>query len=133
MKEIKLYLASDFATLLQEWDEVKPFKILNVDEKTDLWEGAINLNNKFYYVCCSQGNNYQLRELEQFKIDEKETFDENEIKCPICGYEDVDSWEYDNESGEKECVGCGALLEWSREVIVTYSAEIKQVVQPLKL
>ena len=64
--------------------------------------------------------------------EEEENWDTSEIKCPICGYEESDSWEYDSDQGEIKCGGCGATLEWSREVEVSYSTEVKKSVQPIK-
>ena len=132
MKKIELYLADDFKDIFTEWDEVKVYKTLSVADDVELWNRAINLEGKFYSICCSQGNKYQIRELEQFNLEEDENWDKSEITCPICGYEESDSWEYDSDYGELECGGCGAALEWSREVEVSYSAEVKKSLQPIK-
>ena len=106
---------------------------MHVADDIELWDRAINLDGKFYSVCCSQGNKYKIREIEQFDIEKEENWDTSEIKCPICGYEESDSWEYDADCGEIECGGCGATLEWSRDVCVSYSTEVKKVVEPLSL
>ena len=132
MRKIELYLDNDFKNIMQEWNEVEVFKVLSVDDNVDLWNRAISLDGKFYTVCGSQGNKYRVRELEQFNIEEDNTYDEEDIKCPICGYEVGDSFEISEESGEYECSGCGAILEWSREVTVSYSAEVKKAVEPLR-
>ena len=110
MKKIELYLADDFKDIFTEWDEVKVYKILSVADDVELWDRAISLDGKFYSVCCSEGNKYKIRELERYDIEEKENWDTSEIKCG----------------------GCGATLEWSREVEVSYSAEVKKSVQPIK-
>lgn len=133
MKQIKLYLSDDFKDILQDWEEVKPFKILSVADDIDLWESAISLGNKIYGVASSQGDSYKIYELPNFNIEEDTTYGEDEIKCPICGNEISDSWEYEGEDGEEICPGCGATLEWTREVEVTYSTSVKKVVKPLKL
>ena len=130
MKKIELYLAEDFKDIFAEWDEVKVYKILSVADDVNLWGRAISLDGKFYSVCCSQGNKYKIRELEQFDIEEEKNWDTSEIKCPICGYKEIGSWEYDSDYGEIDCEGCGATLEWSRKV--SYSAEVKKSVQPIK-
>lgn len=127
MKKIELYLDDDFKDIFQDWDEVKVYKTLSVADDIDLWGRAINLEGKFYSVCCSQGNKYAIQELEQFNIEEDNTYDEEDIKCPVCGYEVGDSWEISEDNGEHECSGCGAILEWSREVTVSYSAEVKKL------
>ena len=132
MKKIELYLTDDFKDVFTEWDEVKAYKILSVADDVELWDRVISLDDKFYSVCCSQGNKYKIRELEQFDIEEEKNWDTSEIKCPICGYEEIDSWEYDSNYGEIKCGGCGSTLEWSREIEVLYSTEVKKSVQPIK-
>lgn len=133
MKIIELYLANDFKDIFTEWDEVEVYKTLSIDDDVELWDRAINLDGKFYSICRSQGNKYQIRELKQFNLEESENWNKREITCPICGYEFSDSWEYGSDYGEDECGGCGATFEWSREVEVSYSAEVKKSVQPIKL
>ena len=132
MKRIELYLANDFKDIFTEWDEVEVYKTLSIDDDVELWDRAINLEGKFYSVCRSQGDKYQIRELKHFNPEEKENWNKSEITCPICGYEISDSWESGSDYGEDECGGCGATLEWSREVEVSYSAEVKKSVQPIK-
>ncbi|WP_251861951.1 hypothetical protein [Clostridium sp. Marseille-Q2269] len=49
-----------------------------------------------------------------------------EITCPFCGYEYVDSWDYENNEedlGLMECPECEKLFYASREIEVTYSTE----------
>lgn len=132
MKKIELYLDDDFEDIFTKWDEVKIYKTLHVADDVELWGSAINVDGKFYSICCSQGDKYAIQELKQFNLEENKNYGENEIKCPICGYETSDSWEYDDDDGELECGGCGATLEWSREIEVSYSAQVKESVQPIK-
>lgn len=133
MKKIELYLDEDFKDILTEWDEVEIYKTLYVADDVNLWDRAIKLDGKFYSVCCSQGNKYKIIELEQFNPEEDSNWGKDEITCPICGYEVSESWEYDSDCGDCECGGCGATLEWSREVEVSYSAEVKRALEPIKL
>ena len=133
MKKIELYLNEDFKDIFIEWDEVKVYKTLAVADDVELWDRAIELDGKFYSICCSQGNKYKIRELERFDIEEEKNWDTSDITCPICKSEFGDSWEYDSDEGERECEGCGATLEWYRDVCVSYSAKVKKVVEPLSL
>jgi len=55
---------------------------------------------------------------------------ENNIKCPHCGYEDIDSWEYDDDCGKNECGSCGKAFEYMRNVDVTYSTYILTCEKP---
>lgn len=133
MKQIKLYLRDDFNNCLQDWKEIKPFKTLSVADDIELWDKALVLDDKYYTVCMSEGNNYKIDELPNFDLSEEETSLESEIKCPICGYEVSDSWEYSDDEGELVCDGCGATLEWGREVEVTYSTKVTEKTEPIKL
>lgn len=132
MKKIELYLADDFKNIFTKWDEVEVYRTLSVADDVELWNRVINLEGKFYSICCSQGNKYEIRELEKFNLEENDNWNKSEITCPICGYEFSDSWEYDLDRGEDTCEGCGATLQWSREVEVSYSTEVKKSVQPIK-
>lgn len=133
MKKIELYLYEDFKDVFTEWDEVEVYRTLSIADDVDLWNRAINLDGKFYSVCTSQGNKYKIAELEQFNPKEDSNWGKDEITCPICGYEVGDSWEFDSDCGEYECKGCGAVLEWNRDIEVSYSVEVKKSQQPLKL
>lgn len=133
MKKIELYLDEDFKDIFTKWDEVEVYKTLYVADDVELWDRAIKVDGKFYSVCCSQGDKYKITELKQFNLEEESNWGKDEITCPICGYEVGDSWEYDSDEGDCECGGCGATLEWSREVEVSYSAEVKKALEPLKL
>lgn len=133
MKKIELYLDEDFKDIFTEWDEVEVYKTLYVADDVELWDRAINLNGKFYSVRCSQGDKYKITELKQFNLEEESNWGKDEITCPICGYEVGDSWEYDSDEGDCECGGCGATLEWSREVEVSYSAGVKKALEPINL
>ncbi|HDK7182970.1 TPA: hypothetical protein PTV74_002117 [Clostridium botulinum] len=58
---------------------------------------------------------------EEKEIDHEYT---NEIVCPFCGYEFIDSWEYgdgEEDLGLIECNECGKSFYANREVLVTYS------------
>jgi hypothetical protein len=48
----------------------------------------------------------------------------DEIVCPHCGYEHLDSWEYSDE-GETECGDCCKPFSFCRNVAISYSTEAK--------
>lgn len=49
------------------------------------------------------------------------------IKCPYCGYEEQDSWEYQGDSGEIECPECYKEFFYERILTVDYrTIEIKR-------
>ncbi len=133
MKQIKLYSRDNFKDWETKWEDVKPFKIVSVSDDIELWDRAIKINDTYYRICVQQGNNYQVKEILNFNLNKSDTWGEQEIKCPICGYEMSDSWEYEDDEGEEICGGCGATLEWKRDVEVTYSTEVKERVEPIIL
>lgn len=50
-----------------------------------------------------------------------EHLNEENIKCPYCGFEDYDSWEFDQDKGTTECGDCGEEFNVTRDIEVTYS------------
>ena len=58
---------------------------------------------------------------------------EVEDDVDLWGKEVGDSWEFQEDSGERECSGCGSAIEWERDISVTYSATVKEIVKPIKL
>lgn len=44
----------------------------------------------------------------------------DEIVCPNCGYEYIDSWEF-FEFGVEECPECNATYEYYENMSITYS------------
>lgn len=48
---------------------------------------------------------------------------QEEITCPWCGYEDPDSWEFDDDYDDKyECPSCGKPFVLEKLVEVTYTS-----------
>lgn len=46
----------------------------------------------------------------------------DEVVCPYCGTEFLDSWEYEDE-GEEYCEECNKEFAFQRNVIVGYSSQ----------
>jgi hypothetical protein len=64
---------------------------------------------------------------EQIHIDQEpnNTDYEKNITCPVCGYEDQDSWEHGDDSSESyDCGRCGAVLSYQREITIEYSISV---------
>ncbi len=55
------------------------------------------------------------------------TYNADNIKCPKCGHVFRDSYEFDGDDGEVECVECDAVISYSRNISVSYSATVKEV------
>ena len=132
MREIELYLYEKSNYLLTDWEDMRIFKILSIPEDIDLWENIIDLDGKLYAIYWQQGNKYQIRELEKFDVEERENWGEEEITCPVCGFEFSDSWEFE-DCGEITCGACGSELEWNRMVEVSYSTVVTKINEPIKL
>lgn len=83
---------------------------------------VIHLNDVFYIVACLHENQVGVRKF--FPLEDDKLFNKNQLVCPLCGYEDNDSWELDDE-GTNDCANCGAELKYKRQVEVTYNIELK--------
>lgn len=85
------------------------------------------------YVCCAESVRDKIMHVRPINVTNTTLTEyEDEVKCPYCGFEDGDSWELDEE-GETDCGNCGAKLAYSRTVEVTYSAELKEKPETIKL
>jgi len=49
---------------------------------------------------------------------------EQNIICPCCGHENIDSWECGDSDDNHQCGQCGATLETERIVTVEYSSKL---------
>lgn len=108
-----------------DWDRSPITKIIEVEDEVDIWETPIMIDGEFYSVCCSEGNCYKLRKMKYYKIDEEdytETDYEEEITCPVCGYRQSDSWEYEDDNNDHICSACGSEYESYKHVEVSYSS-----------
>lgn len=51
----------------------------------------------------------------------------DEIKCPYCGYEDIDSWEMtEEEQDDFECANCEKVFNVVRHLTIQYSSKPKE-------
>lgn len=55
-----------------------------------------------------------------FKGEEQEYT--SNCKCPYCGYEDIDSFELQDEEDNYKCSRCGGIYNYSRIVTIEYSS-----------
>ena len=56
----------------------------------------------------------------------EDTYNDEGIECPKCGYVCRESYEFDGDDGECECERCDAPLIYSRNISVSYSAKLKE-------
>lgn len=132
MKEAKIYLDEKIINkdnFMTDWGNSPVFKTIMIEDNENLWDNAIKINDDFYSVCCSQGQNYAVYKLDFYDSDEDlellVDYNEDNLRCPVCGYEESDCWEYSSDSeDEHECQGCGSILSWEREYTVTYETKV---------
>ena len=129
----KVFLNNDAYLNIIEKDidvETYPYPLLfETDEEADFSQPVYEFRGKYYTArACNPKEGYIIVkdcEYEPEVIEDDETFMESEITCPVCGYKERDSWEYD-DSGDFVCPTCGSVSEYQREVEVTYTATLKE-------
>ena len=140
MKEIKLYLSKDLKGdfLETDWENSPLLRTVSIKDDEDIWNTPLHINDKFYNATMAYQNNYAIQELEYYKADEDiedlEEINEDNIKCPICGYEESDCNEYSNDSEDKHiCEGCGSELSWEREYSVDYIVKVNKIKEVIEI
>lgn len=106
--------------------EFKPNIICEIIPIDCFPDGLVHIQGKLAR-CCSFDlrNDFLTIEYVNNLIDEDEIFQHNEIKCPYCGIEKSDSWEY-SDDGSEICDTCGSEYEYERIVDVSYTTTIKK-------
>ncbi len=89
---------------------------------------VIKLKNKYYRIGLIDVKNEYcgVRKCKKFDITNEETSFKHLLTCPICGFEDNDSFELSDNDDEYQCA-CGAVLEIERDYEITYSAKVVQL------
>lgn len=65
-------------------------------------------------------------EFQEIFVEDEEAEEQNytdDIVCPYCGHTEGDSWECSDEEDEHECVNCGSIFSYQREVTVNYCSQ----------
>ena len=90
--------------------------------------GKLLLINNNYYECCRLNAENELYVrwvcVDSDLPEEKETYNENYLICPYCGYENKDSFELPDEDNEYTCPRCGSVLKYNRCITVSYDVEV---------
>lgn len=83
-----------------------------------------NYHDAKCFSCCEQDYLDKLAEQLQ-NNEETETFREDKVICPYCGYvfEDDDSYFLNEGGGEFECEECGNTFNFTAHVEITYSTK----------
>ena len=72
-------------------------------------------------------NNFALASAVNIKENPEEESSDYRIKCPVCGCEDNDSWECEDEDENYECGRCGAILSYTSETSRTFYVNVKKM------
>lgn len=109
------------------------FFLLKMDK--DLSFGTVLKFDGKYYGLCSKdaGNNLIIVRECEYPDGKKEFYAESNIKCPVCGEENNDSWECSDNDDTEECSNCGSKFSWERNVEVTYSMELIKKNKPMEV
>lgn len=99
---------------------------------------TIKIDNNYYSVCSTtyENGNPLYSIVEEFKMSDDfddECFREDYIKCPVCGWENLDSFECADYDENYICGKCGSVLSYGREVEVTYTTKLVKKVEPLTI
>jgi len=80
------------------------------------------------YAICSTSEKYSFAIAEPIEIDEenKDEYNDDYIKCPVCGSENQDSWECPDTDEEYECGHCGSILSYTSEVTRSFSIQVEK-------
>ena len=122
---MKVILFKDYLKTIHN-KEFEPSVICEIKSISKFPSGLISIQGKLA-KCCSFDSVKDILTIEyaQEPIDEDEIFRHHEIKCPYCGSEKSDSWEY-NDDGTELCDSCGSKYEYERIVDVFYTTIIKK-------
>jgi hypothetical protein len=134
LKKIKIYLSEKLKGDIcnTDWKNSPILKTALIKDDEDIWNSPLCIDNKFYNVCMCCRNNFVVDELEYYKVDndleDLEEINSDNIKCPVCGYEESDCNEYSSDSDDEHiCQGCGSELSWEREYSVDYIVKVNKI------
>lgn len=122
---MKVILFKDYLKTIHN-KEFAPPVVCEIKSISEFPDGLISIKGKLA-KCCSFNTVKDILTIEyvQEPIDEDEIFQHNEIKCPYCGDEKSDSWEY-SDDGTEHCDSCGSEYIYERIVDISYTTIIKK-------
>lgn len=92
-------------------------------ERVEKGEGIYAIGGYYHNSTCYEQVKQEY--IDNYEWNKLETSYTNEMICPYCGYENRDSFEYDDEEGDRECERCEREFEYSRAIEITYSTGLK--------
>lgn len=122
---MKVMLFSEYLKTIND-KEFKPTIICEINSIDCFPNGLVCIQEKLARCCSfSIKEDFLTIEYANNPIDENEIFQHDEIKCPYCGNEKTDSWEYDDD-GSEICDSCGSEYRYEKIINVSYTTTIKK-------
>lgn len=134
---MKIYL--DNFGIDKEPEELGLKPILETNKKLD-FNSLLRINGSIYRIIRARLKNpdnqkdgyswIAIEELPKYKENEKdiyENYGEDYIMCPVCGYEDRDSFETHEDTNEYECPNCGSILRVNINYSITYDTQVRKI------
>lgn len=98
------------------------------DDYKPVYEAPFKHNGKIYSAICSKYTDNVKTDIvvEELNLDFKNTENswEYNITCPICGYEDEESYDHSPAEETYVCPICGAVLELEIDYVTYYSTKV---------
>lgn len=115
-------------------DKSKATFIGETDQQLD-FESMLKFDNK-YYRCSMQDlkeDSLYVRFVDYYLPRNDDDFCDDNLRCPFCGYEELDSFELSDEDDEYICPQCGSKLKYRREIKVSYDVEVIEEKEPVEV
>ena len=116
------------------YDKDRATFIGETDQQLD-FESMLKFDNK-YYRCSMQDlrdNSLYVRFVDYYLPRRNDDFCDDNLTCPYCGYEELDSFELMDEDDEYICPQCGSKLKYHREIEVHYDCEVVEEKEPVEV
>lgn len=113
-------------------DKDKAIFIGETDQHLD-FEAMLKFDNKYYRYSMQdlKDDSLYVRFVDYYLPRNDDDFCDDNLRCPFCGYEELDSFELSDEDDEYICPQCGSKLKYSREVRVSYDVEVVEEKEPV--
>ena len=115
-------------------DKSKATFIGETDQQLD-FESMLKFDNE-YYRCSMQDlkeDSLYVRFVDYYLPRNDDDFCDDNLRCPFCGYEELDSFELSDEDDEYICPQCGSKLKYRREIKVSYDVEVIEEKEPVEV
>jgi len=119
---VGIYHGDKWDSLYDKFDESKVEVLADVDN-LDFSDILLKINNRLYTLnSLNRKNNFATVKEVEIHTDNRELPFEDNITCPYCNYEDLDSWEHKNDEDTIVCSNCGGEFDYIRYVTVSYDS-----------